>query len=186
MADARPPAFRQLLLCAAARRQRGVLSVEAAYALPVIIAAAMMFMELANFGLTINMGASALERAVQELRQQGVATLEADVSAMQRQLRERMADASHHYLSVDNIATVDIEHYATLDAMGGGNAAEPDEDGQTGVGGDTDVPAWRISVDIRKDFITPLPRLLGIDSDSFRYRYQQVLSYLPQQTEDTP
>lgn len=156
------------------RGSRGSLAVEAAYVLPVVIAAAMMFMELANIGLTINVGASALERAVQQFRQDGVTALQSG-QGMQALLRERMARAAHNYLDEADIATIDIEPYATLDAMGGGNAAG--EEG--GIGANTGVPAWRISVDIRKDFITPLPRLLGMDSNAFRYRFQQVLAYLP-------
>jgi len=154
------------------RWQRGALAVEAAYILPVIIAAAMMFMELANIGLTINMGATALERAVQQFRRDGSAAL--DAGAMEPLLRQRMAAASHGYLDEDNIATVAIESFASLDAMGGGTAAQ-EEDASDG----DEVPAWRITVDIRKDFITPLPRLLAIDSSAFRYRYQEVLGYLP-------
>lgn len=159
------------------RRQRGSLSVEAAYVLPVIIAAAMMFMELANIGLTINMGASALERAVQQFRQDGPASL-ADGGAMESLLRERMAAASHNYLDESNIATVEVERYTSLDAMGGST-----EDEEATPNAFSSQPAWRIEVDIRKDFITPLPRLLGVDSSAFRYRYQQVLAYLPQRTE---
>lgn len=161
------------------RGQGGSLSVEAAYVLPVIIAAAMMFMELANIGLTINMGASALERAVQQFRQDGTAALE-NGGAIESLLRERMVAASHHYLDDENIATVEVERFASLDAMGGGAG---DEDAQAAT--QTNVPAWRIEVDVRKDFITPLPRLLGVDSGAFRYRYQQVLAYLPQRNEES-
>ncbi|MDH1703842.1 hypothetical protein [Comamonas terrigena] len=166
---------------AALHQHRGVLAVEAAYVLPVVIAAVMMFMELASIGLTINMGASALERAVQQFRQDGVNAL-LQGQDMQGLLRTRMAQASHRYLAEEDIATIDIEPYATLDAMGGGDAAAQ----ASNTGDLSDVPAWRISVDIRKEFITPLPRLLGMDSNAFRYRYQQVLAYLPQPSENTP
>jgi len=158
------------------RRQRGSLSVEAAYVLPVVIAAAMMFMELANIGLTINMGASALERAVQQFRQDGAAGMQ-DGGAIESLVRARMVAASHNYLDDENIATVEVERFASLDAMGGGTEDEAENAALT------QVPAWRIEVDVRKDFITPLPRLLGVDSGAFRYRYQQVLAYLPQRAE---
>ncbi|WMD18988.1 hypothetical protein RAS12_20490 [Achromobacter seleniivolatilans] len=160
------------------RSQRGSLSVEAAYVLPVVIAAAMMFMELANIGLTINMGASALERAVQQFRQDGAAAL--DGGSMESLVRQRMVAASHNYLDDENIATVEVERFASLDAMGGGAAED-----ETASKALTNVPAWRIEVDVRKDFITPLPRLLGVDSGAFRYRYQQVLAYLPQRAEES-
>ncbi|RMX06854.1 hypothetical protein D8I35_10205 [Corticibacter populi] len=162
-------------------RQRGVLSVEAAYVLPVVIAAAMIFMELGNVGLTINMGASAFERAMQQFRQDGVLALQDGSADMEALLRERMASASHGYLAEDNIITIDVQTYTNLDALGDGTASQEDADGNTATGGDTDVPAWRVSVEIRKSFITPLPRLLGVDNNAFRYRYQQVLAYLPQQ-----
>lgn len=161
------------------RGQRGSLSVEAAYVLPVVIAAAMMFMELANIGLTINMGASALERAVQQFRQDGAAGMQ-DGGAIESLVRTRMVAASHNYLDDENIATVEVERFASLDAMGGGSAEE-----ETQAAALTNVPAWRIEVDVRKDFITPLPRLLGVDSGAFRYRYQQVLAYLPQRNQES-
>ena len=156
-------------------RQRGSLAVEAAYVLPVVIAAGMMFMELANIGLTINIGASALERAVQQFRQEGGIN-----TGMESSLRQRMAAASHGYLDNSEIVDVDIEPYDTLDAMGGGSVGGDDTDGSDTVGANTGVPAWRVRVGIRKDYITPLPRLLGVDSNAFGYTYQQVLSYLPQ------
>lgn len=168
-------------------RMRGALAVEAAYVLPVVIAAVMMLIELIHVGLTINMGASALDRALTEIRQDsGIGKTSA--SGLDAQLRQRMAAASHDYLTEDNIATVDVEHFVNLDALGGGMATkQAAAKGQGSAGDDramlaaaqTDLPAWRIAVDIRKEFITPLPRLLGIDSNAFRYRYEQVLSYLP-------
>lgn len=173
MADHTPHARRFL------RGQHGSLSVEAAYVLPVVIAAAMMFMELANIGLTINMGASALERAMQQFRQDGAAGLQ-DGGAIESLVRARMVAASHNYLDDENIATVEVERFASLDAMGGGGAEDETEAAAATL---TNVPAWRIEVDVRKDFITPLPRLLGVDSGAFRYRYQQVLAYLPQRAE---
>lgn len=167
MADKRP---------GSRRRQRGALSVEAAYVLPVIIAAAMMFMELANIGLTINMGAGALDRAIQQFRQDSQSGAGLQGASMESLLRERMVAASHNYLDNDDIATVEIERYTSLDAMGGtASTNEAENQNRT-----TTLPAWRISVDIRKNFITPLPRLLGVDSGAFRYRYEQVLAYLPQ------
>ena len=183
---------KRLPLAARPARMRGALAVEAAYVLPVVIAAVMMLIELIHVGLTINMGSSALDRALTQMRQDsGVGHTSAN--GLDAQLRQRMAAASHHYLTEDNIATVDIEHFVNLDALGGGTAtkqaASKGQGGanQSGSGDDralaaaaqTDLPAWRIAVDIRKEFITPLPRLLGIDSNAFRYRYEQVLSYLP-------
>lgn len=163
----------------ARRRQRGAIAVEAAYLLPVIIVAAMMFMELANIGLTINIGANALERAVQQFRRDGVEQLLAG-SDMAGHIRERMAAASHGHLVQEEVVDVEIESFANLDEMGGGGGDDDGEDDEPAIGSTTRIPAWRISVGIRKQYITPLPRLLGVNSSSFSYRYQQVLSYLPQ------
>ncbi|THF67576.1 hypothetical protein E6C76_02385 [Pseudothauera nasutitermitis] len=162
-----------------ARLQRGALAVEAAFVLPVVITGTMMFMELANIGLTIDMGGTALERALQQFRQDDSGTL--DTAAMEPLVRQRMAAASHGYLSEDNIASVNVESFNSLDAMGGGTTDEEEDDDE---GGSTDrVPIWRVTVDIRKDFITPLPRLLVTESSVFRYRYQQLLGYLPAEDE---
>lgn len=162
------------------RHQQGALAVEAAFVLPVILTCAMMFMELANIGLTIDMGNTALERAIQQFRRDTANTLQP--GAMEGLVRTRMAAASHGYLKEENIASVDVENFTSLDEMGGGTLAEVEATSNTS---STGVPVWRITVDIRKDFITPLPRLLSIDSGAFRYRYQQVLGYLPKE-EGTP
>lgn len=152
------------------RKRTGAIAVEAAYVLPVIIATVMMMMELANIGLTIDLGGTAFTRALATVRQ--TETYGMSTSDMESRVRETMTSASHGYLSDDNIVTVDVEHFDSLDAMGGGTAAVADSDAQ--------MQAWRITVDIRKDYITPLPSLLSTDSSAFRYRYQQVLAYLPQ------
>lgn len=159
------------------RRQRGALAVEAAFVLPVVLTGAMMVFELAYIGLTIDMGNTAMERALQQFRADPAAVLEA--GAMQGLLRQRMAAASHGYLTEANIAVVNIENFASLDAMGGGSQEPSTGSASANV---NNVPIWRVTVDIRKDFITPLPRLLAIDSGAFRYRYQQMLGYLPAQT----
>lgn len=168
------------------QRQRGALAVEAAFVLPVVLTGAMMVFELAYIGLTIDMGNTALERAIQQFRADPANVLEA--GRMQSLLRQRMVAASHGYLEDSNIAAVNVENFASLDAMGGGTASGTASGNDSGSGAEqsggaasaaTDVPVWRVTVDIRKDFITPLPRLLAIDSGAFRYRYQQMLGYLP-------
>lgn len=159
-------------------RQRGALAVEAAFVLPVVLTGAMMVFELAYIGLTIDMGNTALERALQQFRADPPAVLQP--GSMQALLRQRMVAASHGYLEANNIAAVSVENFASLDAMGGGvpvaggnGNGDPTGDDNAG------VPVWRVTVDIRKEFITPIPRLLAIDSGAYRYRYQQLLGYLP-------
>lgn len=143
---------------------RGAVAIEAAFALPVIIAGAMMFIELGNIGLTIAMGGTALERAIQPL---GAET--AGAGAMALRLRKGMAAASHHFLDDTDIAAVAVERFTSLDAMGAGSTAPAKGSASR------NVPAWRITVEIRQDFITPLPRLLGTGGTAFRYQYQQWL-----------
>lgn len=156
------------------RRQRGTLAVEAAFVLPVVIAGAMMFMELASIGLTIDIGNTALERTLQEFRPAGAAGIESD--GMEARIRQQMAAASHGYLAESNIVEVSVERFSSLDAMGKGSNSEADTAQSSS---QQQVPVWRITVDIRKDFITPIPRLLVMDNATFRYRYQQLLGYLP-------
>ncbi len=148
------------------RLARGAVAVEAAFALPVIIAGAMMFIELGNIGLTIAMGGTALERAIQQLRAEA-----ANAGTMELRMRKGMAAASHRFLDDTDIAAVAVERFTSLDAMGAGGTAK-------GTASRT-VPVWRITVEIRKDFITPLPRLLGTGGTAFRYQYQQWLDNAP-------
>ncbi|RZT39395.1 hypothetical protein [Cupriavidus agavae] len=152
-------------------RTRGALAVEAAFALPVVIAGAMMFMELGNIGLAINMGGRALEHAVEGFR--GVPPESLEARQMERLVRQRMATASHGYLDDGDIATVAVESFTSLDTIGDSAAVRA-----THAPG---LPVWRLTVEIRKDFVTPLPRLLGTDGTAFRYQYQQLLGQLPPQ-----
>ena len=161
----------------AAGRRRGVVSVEAAFVFPVLIIAAMVVMELANVALTIDMGEVALQRAVQQFRRNGAPDDEGEDT-----LRSAMADASQGYLTKANISTVSIERFDSLDAMGSDSEEEDEEDEDQGKSDFSRLPpAWRITVDIRKGFITPLPHMLLFFENEFHYRFEQVLSYLPNQ-----
>ncbi|WP_420995307.1 hypothetical protein ACKI2N_028305 [Cupriavidus sp. 30B13] len=157
---------------------RGAVAVEAAFALPVIIAGAMMFIELGNIGLAIAMGGTALERAVQQFHTDPAESLEA--RQMERRVRMRMAAAAHGYLGDGDIATVAVESFTSLDTIGGGQA------GKGAAAPGRAVPVWRITVEIRKDFITPLPRLLGTGGTAFRYQYQQLLGHQLPRTASPP
>ncbi|MUM78529.1 hypothetical protein GKC30_12870 [Pseudodesulfovibrio sp. F-1] len=159
-----------------ARSRSGVVSVEAAFLFPVLIIAAMVVMELANIGLTIDMGEVALQRAVQQMRASGQPGEEGE-----SELRRNMAEASHGYLSQADIVSVFIERFESLDALGGADEDEGQEEDGSGSGFSKIPPAWRITVDIHKDFLTPLPRLLSFVDNGFQYRFEQVLSYLPRQ-----
>jgi hypothetical protein len=130
-------------------------AVEAAFVLPVLIAGAMMFVELSHMALTIHRGSAALARAVEQFRRD--AGLERPAARAEALLRARMAAAARTDLAPDSIVAVSLEPVATPDAP---------EHSQPSL--------WRVTVDIRQAFVTPLPGLLSIDSDAFRYRYQQV------------
>lgn len=161
----------------AAGKRRGVVSVEAAFVFPVLIIAVMVVMELANIALTIDMGEVALQRAVQQFRRNGAPDDEGEST-----LRSAMAEASQGYLAQADISTVSIERFDSLDAMGAGSEDEDEEDEGQGKSDFSQLPpAWRITVDIRKGFITPLPRMLVFVDNEFHYRFEQVLSYLPNQ-----
>ena len=154
-----------------------MVSVEAAFVFPVLIIAVMVVMELANVALTIDMGEVALQRAVQQFRRNGAPDDEGEST-----LRSAMAEASQGYLTQADISTVSIERFDSLDAMGAGSEEEGEEGkGQGGSDFSRLPPAWRITVDIRKGFITPLPRMLTFFENEFHYRFEQVLSYLPNQ-----
>ncbi|MFT4265836.1 MAG: hypothetical protein QM586_01225 [Xenophilus sp.] len=126
---------------------RGALAIEAACVLAVVIVAVMMLVELVHIGLTISMGHHALDNALQQLRHDDPSGPPA--SDMAARLRTLMVAGSHGCLGEDEIAVVRIDPYASLDEHVGS--------------------AWRISVDLRKRFVTPLPRLMGIRSQAFRY-----------------
>lgn len=156
------------------RGQSGVASVEAAFAFPVIIIAAMIVMEFANIALTIDMGEVALQRAMQMFRlddslQEGGA---------EETLRMNMVNSSQGYVKMENISNVEIVRYDSLDALGGGAVEEDDDDSSDFSGL---YPAWKVTVNIRKEYLTPLPRLLIVGNNEFQYRFEQVLSYLPQE-----
>lgn len=134
----------------------------AALALPVIVAGAMMFAELGHIGLTIAVGRVALDRALERFHVDAAAPPAPAVVA--RQLRTRMAAASHQYLDDGDIPTVAVERFASLDTIGAAPANTRPA-----------APVWRVTVEIRRDFLTPLPRLLGVGGNAFRYQYQRLV-----------
>lgn len=161
-----------------------MIAVEAAFAFPVIIIAAMIAMELANIALTINMGDIALQRAVQKVRND-----DSWGTGGEGVIRSYMIAASHGYVTDNNIVNVEVEEFESLDEMGqalaedgGGGSSEDEKDEEENE--DSTYPAWKITVDIRKDFITPLPRMLAAYDNDFQYRFEQILCYLPRQDED--
>ncbi|MEC5398543.1 TadE/TadG family type IV pilus assembly protein [Uliginosibacterium sp. H1] len=146
------------------RHQAGALAPEAALVLPVVITAAMMAIELANIGLSIHRGRTALQQTVTQLREGGVLPRLAGVSDAQLELRLRqgMLAAADGKLRPAQIASLAIERFPVP-----GSVAAP--------AGPQWMPAWRVTVDVRQAFVTVLPRLV-IGNGAFRYRHQQWLA----------
>jgi len=158
------------------RSQSGVLSVEAAFAFPILIIAAMLVMEVSNIALTINFGEIALQRALQKVRSND--SWEQDSEGL---IIQYMSEASHGYVTENNIVSVTADRYDSLDALGQEGLGEEAEGGSDEDATETDLPAWKITVHIRKEFITSLPKMLPLDDNDFHYHYEQILSYLPAQ-----
>lgn len=161
------------------RSERGVVSVEAAFAYPALIIVILMVMEVANMALTIEIGENAVSRSLIQFREAGTLS---DSAA--NDIRYAIAAKSLGFIRPSDVKLVSVEPYETLDAMGseGGGAAEKGDDDAEDEGSaieDLQNPAWRVVVSVRKDFITPLPRMLPSDRKDFGFRYERVLSYLP-------
>jgi len=167
------------------RGRRGVVSVEAVFVFPILIVAAMIVMELANIALTISMGEIALQRGIQEIRTND--SWEEDDANV---IRGNMVKSSQGFLAENNIESIVVEKYESLDALGkaeGSSGSDDSEDSDEEEDEETTAstyPAWKITVDIHKDFITSLPHLLALDENGFQYRFEKVLSYLPSLSEE--
>ncbi|MFT4302882.1 MAG: pilus assembly protein [Desulfovibrio sp.] len=156
--------------------QRGVISVEAAFAFPSIIMLAMIAFEFVNVVLTIDMGDVALQSAVQQARLEETLTEDSFESVV----RKGIVTLSHGYLTQDNITNVDVRRYSSLSTLRStGEEEDADSANEKGTKGTT-FPAWKVTVDIRKPFLTPLPRLMAYTENEFEYRFEQVLGYLPE------
>ena len=159
------------------RSDRGVVSVEAAFAYPALIIVILMVMEVANMALTIEVGENAVSRSLIQFRDAGTLS-----ESAANDIRCAIAAKSLGFIRPADVKLVSVEPYETLDAMGqegGGVADEGKDDESADSIEDQQNPAWRIVVSVRKDFITPLPRMLPTDRKDFGFRYERVLSYLP-------
>lgn len=152
--------------------KRGVIATETAFLVPLVLVGIMMFMELARVMVTITVGSTAMDAVVQSLRQEKSLTPD----TVKQLIIDRMANKkfSYGYLSPKDIE-VEVDHYPSLDSLGIANGAV--QDGEELVPASKSRAVWSITVDIRKNYITPLPRLLTLE-DMFRYRFKQVLGYL--------
>lgn len=152
-------------LCAAARCERGVIATELAFLAPVVLVGVMMLFELARIGLVIGIGSVALDNAVQSFR---LDTLESDsASDMADSLRSRMVKAGYGYISADDLS-VSVLHFDSLSELGGLTVSD-DEQGENR----QTLPVWSVTVQIKKEFISPLPEVLSL-GNTFRYQYKHV------------
>ncbi|WP_204524250.1 TadE/TadG family type IV pilus assembly protein [Corticimicrobacter populi] len=159
----------------------GAIATETAFLIPVVLVGIMMFMELARIMLTISIGSTAMDAAIQSLRRED----RLDVDSVKTLVAERMADRrySYGYLDPDDIR-IEVEHFDSLEALGGGQSVDDRAASGSAQGEDDDAirasqsrPVWSITVDVRKQYITPLPTFLTLE-DAFRYRFKQVLGHL--------
>ncbi|WP_413556169.1 hypothetical protein [Brenneria sp. L3-3Z] len=148
------------------RSTHGVIAVEVAFLVPVVLVGVMMLFELARIGLVIAVGSAALDKAVQTFRLDDLDTISAE--QMEARLKERMIDSAYGYLQGDDL-TVSVLHFDNLSQLGGLEIAsdEDQDDAQ-----DT-LPVWSVTVQIKKAFLTPLPEVLTL-GDTFRYQYKHV------------
>ncbi len=163
------------------RSTKGNVAVEAAFVFPAVLIVIMIVLELAHMALTIQFSEMALTSALTRFRADGTLGPGAD-----SEIRAHMAGDSHGLLKQTNITRVTVTQYDSLDAMGnpGGKGSGGGADEKEGDDVDNDLldryPAWHVVVVIEKPFITPLPRLLLTKRKDFTYRYERVLSYLPE------
>lgn len=158
------------------RSQRGVISVEAAFAFPSLIILAMIAFEFVNVVLTIDMGDVALQSAVHQARLEESLTED----SLESVVRKGIVKSSHGYLTQDNITNVDVRRYSSLSTLSSTGEEEAADSASEANGKTTKFPAWKVTVDIRKPFLTPLPRLMAYAENEFEYRFEQVLGYLPE------
>ncbi|MFC3394429.1 TadE/TadG family type IV pilus assembly protein [Brenneria rubrifaciens] len=148
------------------RGTRGVIAVEVAFLVPVVLVGVMMLFELARIGLVIAVGSAALDKAVQTFRRDDLQTDSAE--QMGRNLKERMIGASYGYLQEDDL-TVSVLHFDNLNQLGGLTISDEEGEGENL----STLPVWSVTVQITKAFITPLPEVLTL-GDTFRYQYKHV------------
>lgn len=153
-------------LSAVFRGERGVIATELAFLAPVVLVGVMMLFELARIGLVIGIGSVALDNAVQSFR---LDTLESEnANDMAESLRERMVRAGYGYIDANDLS-VSVLHFDSLSELGGLTVSD-DEQGGTSV---QTLPVWSVTVQIKKEFLSPLPEVLSL-GNTFRYQYKHV------------
>ncbi|MCW2291479.1 MULTISPECIES: TadE/TadG family type IV pilus assembly protein [Pseudomonas] len=156
------------------REQDGVTAVETALILPVLLFGVMMIFELARIALMIGVGSLALERSLQDFRQDR-AFYQQSPETLQEAIETRLVEGSYGLLDQSDLQ-VELLAFDNLRQFGGGQPnAELDD-------GDASPQVLSVTVDMTQHFITPLPALFGL-GDAFQYQYRQLLGNLTSERE---
>lgn len=134
----------------------GRISLLTALVLPVLLAGGMMFVELAGIGLTVHAGRADLMQGLNALSAKELATLPPTQLAarLERDLDMRLWGVFH----ISAMRHLEVERLMI---------PSPQK-------GMSQTPALRVTLNLRRDFITPIPRLLVSGNRSFRYRFQHL------------
>lgn len=156
------------------REQDGVTAVETALILPVLLFGVMMIFELARIALMIGVGSLALERSLQDFRQDR-AFYQQSPETLQEAIETRLVEGSYGLLDQSDLQ-VELLAFDNLRQFGGSQPnAELDD-------GDASPQVLSVTVDMTQHFITPLPALFGL-GDAFQYQYRQLLGNLTSERE---
>lgn len=170
-------------LSRAFKSDSAVISVESAFALPAILVTAFAVLEIGYMVLVIEMGQNAVSGALTQFRNQGELppTAETDI-------RNGIGYWSHGLLEPSDVTLVRVDRYESLADYGkvagqGGGAGAADNN-QNEDETESRYPCWHVVVAIKKQFITPVLRMLPTKLNSFTYRYERIVSYLPDPAKD--
>ena len=164
------------LLRAFERKQRGIVSVEAALIFPVLLFILVMFFELARIALVIIAVNTSLERAVQQLR------FEDNFYALkQNQLNQLITDKivnqSYGLVNEENVS-LEVHTFSNLGEFSGSSTQSSDSSSDSEETPDyTNSPVLNLTLTLQQTFITPLPSLFNLGT-SYQHEFQQVLGDL--------
>lgn len=164
------------LLRAFERKQRGIVSVEAALIFPVLLFILVMFFELARIALVIIAVNTSLERSVQQLR------FEDNFYALkQNQLNQLITDKivnqSYGLVNEENIS-LEVHTFSNLGEFSGSSTKSGDDSRDSDETPDyTNSPVLNLTLTLHQTFITPLPSLFNLGT-SYQHEFQQVLGDL--------
>ena len=162
------------------RKQKGIVSVEAALIFPVLLFILVMFFELARIALVIIAVNTSLERSVQQLR------FEDNFYALkQNQLNQLITDKivnqSYGLVNEENVS-LEVHTFSNLGEFSGSSTKSGDDSRDSGSDSEetpdyTNSPVLNLTLTLQQTFITPLPSLFNLGT-SYQHEFQQVLGDL--------